>query len=229
MVRAEKRFQHGLSFMTSYTFSRNIGNTSEDGGAIYGDNQVFMDVYNRKLDRGPDALDIIHRFTWSSVYELPVKPQNRALATVIGGWNLGAIVAMQSGGAFTVTTQTNNTNSFSPSNRANLLRDGNLPDSQRTVDRWFDTSAFVDPAAYAFGNSGRGILRSDGRVNFDLSVSKNFHFGEKRYVQFRGELMNAFNHPDFAPPAHALGAPAFGAISDSTAPRQIQLGLRLVF
>jgi len=137
---------------------------------------------------------------------------------------------MQSGAPFTVGTQTNNTNAFSAGgNRANVLRDGNLPNDQRTVDRWFDTSAFVDPPAYTFGNAGRGILRADGRVNLDFSIAKNFSLSEKRYVQFRSELFNAFNHPDFFPPNHALGAPGFGAIGEATSPRSIQFGLRLVF
>ena len=72
MLRAEKRFKQGFSFLGSYTFSRTIGNATNAGGDVYGDNQVYMDLYNRALDRGPDALDIIHRFSWSSVYELPI-------------------------------------------------------------------------------------------------------------------------------------------------------------
>jgi hypothetical protein len=103
---------------------------------------------------------------------------------------------MQSGAPFTVTMQTNNTNSFSAgANRANVLRDGNLPSSERTVERWFDTTVFADPGPYKFGNAGCGILRADGRVNFDFSVAKNFNFAEKRHLQFRTELFNAFNHP----------------------------------
>lgn len=126
--------------------------------------------------------------------------------------------------------QTNNTNSFSAgANRANVLRDGNLPSSERTVERWFDTTVFADPGPYKFGNAGCGILRADGRVNFDFSVAKNFNFAEKRHLQFRTELFNAFNHPDFAPPGHALGGPSFGAISEATQGRSIQLGLRVIF
>jgi hypothetical protein len=189
-----------------------------------------MDLYNRKLDRGPDALDIIHRFAWSSVYELPFKAKGKWYSPAVAGWLLGSIVNMQSGAPFTVGTQVNNTNSFSAGgNRADRLRDGNLPAGERTVDRWFDTSAFADPGLYRFGNSGRGILRADGRISFDFSIAKNFNFSERRYIQFRGELFNAFNHPDFTPPAHSLGAAAFGTVSDATNPRSIQLGLRVVF
>ena len=85
------------------------------------------------------------------------------------------------------------------------------------------------PPALTFGNAGRGIVRADGRINFDFSMNKNFYFGEARYVQFRGELFNAFNHPDFFPPNHALGSSSFGSIAGASDPRSVQFGLRVVF
>jgi hypothetical protein len=131
---------------------------------------------------------------------------------------------------FTVTMQTNTTNAFSAGGlRANVLRNPNLPAGERTVDRWFDTSAFAAPDPYSFGNAGRGILRADGRINFDFSINKNFYFAENRYVQFRGELFNAFNHPDFAPPNATMDSPGFGTIASATDARTVQLGLRIVF
>jgi hypothetical protein len=136
---------------------------------------------------------------------------------------------MQSGGPFSVVTQTNTTNLFSPSQRAVLLRDPNLPSSERTLDRWFDTAAFELPAPFTFGNAGRGIVRADGRINFDFSVLKNFNFSEDSFVQFRGEVFNAFNHADFMPPGHSLGGPGFGVVSGATDARVVQLGLRIVF
>ncbi|MFB3825181.1 MAG: carboxypeptidase regulatory-like domain-containing protein [Bryobacteraceae bacterium] len=235
MARVEKRLSQGLSFLATYTFARTIGDCSSSNGGDFGDNQQYMDAYNRKLDKGPDALDIIHRFAWSSVYDLPWGKgrkwlNNGIAAQVLGGWTLGSIITMQSGGPFTVTTQTNATNVFSAgANRANVLRNPNLPKGERTLERWFDTSAFVAPPALAFGNAGRGIVRADGRAGFDLSLNKNFTFAESRYVQFRGELFNAFNHPDFAPPNHSLGSSSFGSIADATDPRTIQLGLRILF
>jgi hypothetical protein len=72
-------------------------------------------------------------------------------------------------------------------------------------------------------------VRADGRINFDFAVSKRFTFGEGSFLQFRADFLNAFNHPDFALPNNILSAGAFGAISEATEPRSIQLGLRLVF
>jgi hypothetical protein len=137
---------------------------------------------------------------------------------------------MQSGGPFTVTTQTNGTNSFSAgAQRANILRNPNLPPDERTVERWFDTDAFTNPPLYTFGNAGRGVVRADGRINFDFAINKNFYFGEGKFLQFRGDLFNAFNHPDFLLPARALGAAGFGTIGGATKGRTVQFGLRFQF
>ena len=200
-----------------------------------GDDQQFSDYYNRRADKGPDGLDIRHRFTWSSVYELPLGPGKKwltrgLLSRLIGGWTVGAISTIQSGGPFTVTTQTNTTNVFSAgAQRANVGRDPNLPNSQKSLTRWFDTAAFEAPADFTFGNAGRGIVRADGRINFDFSLVKNFKFSENAFLQVRAETFNAFNHPDFALPGRALGGPGFGVINAATDARVLQLGLRVAF
>ncbi|MBI3279099.1 MAG: hypothetical protein HYZ57_04575, partial [Acidobacteria bacterium] len=234
VLKIEKRFSGGLSFLSTYTWSKNLDNI-DTSPADLGDAQQYSDYYNRRLDKGPSGLDIRHRFTWSSLYELPFGrgrkwAQQGPLSQVVGGWALGAIALMQSGGPFTVTTQTNTTNVFSAgAQRANVLRDPNLPNSEKRLDRWFDIAAFAPPEPFTFGNAGRGIVRTDGRINFDFSLVKNFSFSESRFVQFRGEVFNAFNHADFADPGHAIGGPGFGVVSDATDARVLQLGLRVVF
>lgn len=234
-VRLEKRFSSGFSFLTNYTWARNLGNLDNSGAGEIGDNQLFQDFYNRRDGRGPNAIDTVHRFMWSSVYDLPWGAgrtwlQDGILSHVLGGWTFGTIAQLQSGGPFTVQMQTNTTNAFSiGALRPNLLRDPNLPSSQRTVGRWFDTDAFEAPPPYTFGNAGRGILRADGRISVDVSLNKRFAFGENRFVQFRGEFLNVLNHADFRPPNQTVGSAAFGTISEATDPRTIQLGLRIVF
>ena len=234
VIKIEKRFSQGLSFLGTYTWSKNLGNLDANSGDL-GDDQQFSDYYNRRADKGPEGLDIPHRLTWSSVYELPFGRGRKwsrqgALSKVIGGWSIGAISMIQSGGPFTATTQTNTSNVFSSgAQRANVVRDPNLPHSEKTLTRWFDTSAFELPAPFTFGNAGRGIVRADGRINFDFSLVKNFDFSENGFVQFRGEVFNAFNHPDFGLPGRALGGPGFGVVSSATEARVLQFGLRIVF
>lgn len=233
-LRAEKRLSQGLSFLAGYTWSRSIGDTNNTNGGL-GDDQIWQDIYNRRLDKGPDALDVVHHFVWSSTYDLPWgkgrKWLHRGLAAnALGGWTIGSVVNMQSGGPFTVVTQANTTNVFSAGGqRANVIADPRLPVSERTVQRWFNTDAFVAPAAYTFGNAGRGLIRGDGRIGFDFSINKNFFFGENKSVTFRVDMFNAFNHPDFGLPGRSLGGAGFGTISSATDPRTMQLGLRVSF
>jgi len=234
-IRVEKRLSHGLSFLSGYTWARSIGDASNTTSGELGDNQIWQDIYNRRLDRGPDALDIIHRFTFSATYDLPWGKGRRwltdgVLSSIVGGWNIGSIVILQSGGPFTTTMQTNTTEAFSAGSlRANRIGEPNLPNSERTVQRWFNTDAFEAPQPFTFGNAGRGIIRADGLVSFDLSISKNFLFREGMYLQFRGDFFNAFNHPDFNRPNSTMGSASFGSISSATAGRTIQLGGRFNF
>ena len=234
VLRAEKRFAAGFNFLTTYTWSKFLNDTDE-GGSSLGNEPSYSNYYDRDSDYGPSGNDIRHRFTISSVYELPVGRGKRYLARgplgmIAGNWSVGLLALMQSGPPTTVTTQTNTTFAFSAGGqRADLLRDPNLKSSERTLDRWFDTSAFARPAAFTFGTSGRGMIRGDGVVNFDISLLKNFFFSEEKGIQFRLEMFNAFNHPDFGLPGTTFDGPGFGVVSSARSGRNIQVGLRLIF
>jgi hypothetical protein len=234
VLRGEKRFAAGFNFLTTYTWSKFLNDTDEGGDAL-GNEPSYANYYDRDSDYGPSGNDVRHRFTVSSVYELPVGRGKRYLAkgplgVIAGNWSVGVLALMQTGPPTTVTTQTNTTNAFSAgAQRADLLRDPNLKSSERTLTRWFDTSAFTQPATFTFGTSGRGVIRGDGVVNFDLSLLKNFFFAEQKGFQFRLEMFNAFNHPDFGLPGATLNGPGFGVVSSARGGRNIQVGLRLVF
>jgi hypothetical protein len=232
-ARLEKRFSSGFNFLGTYTYATFLNDTDE-GGDDVGDVGVYSDFYNRAADYGPSGNDIRHRLTVSSVYELPIGPGKRLLdrhwlGQVVGGWSIGLLGTLQSGAPFSVLTQTNNTNAFSAAQRADLTGNPVLPASDRTLQRWFNTDAFAQPAPFTFGNSGRGILRGDGIANVDISLSKNVSLTAGRYLQVRVELFNALNDANFALPGHTLGAPNFGVVSDASGGRTVQLGLRAVF
>ncbi len=234
VIKLNKRFSHGFNLLTTYTWARNIGNIDHANSGGVGDNALYMDFYNRKLDKGPNAIDIVHRYTVSAVYELPFGPGRKwvtggALSHVIGGWTISTLGTVQSGGPFGVRVQSAKINFAAGGVRANIIGDPTLPSSERSIDRWFNLDAFTRPADYTFGDSGRGIVRSDGRVNFDFSLNKRFHITERVNLKFSGEFFNAFNHPDFNPPNRNLGNANFGRISGATEGRVIQLGMQLNF
>ena len=137
----------------------------------------------------------------------------------------------QSAPPFSVVTQVNNTFAFSSgAQRADVLRDPNLPSDQRSLSQWFDTAAFAQPAVNTFGNAGPGIVRGDTLFNMDLRALRTFAIREGLRLQLRGEFLNAANHTNFQEPGSTFGGPGFGVVSaQATDARSIQLGLRLVF
>ncbi len=234
-VRLSKRFVKGLNINASYTRATFLDNSFEGASTVGADGGAYSNQYNRRADWGPSANDIRHRVTFSSVYELPWGDGKRWLTQgwtgkVVGGWTLGTVATAQTGAPFTVTTNTNNTNAFSAGNqRADVLRDPVLPDDQRTVKRWFDTSAFAQPAQFTFGNGGRDNMRAPGIFNADLSILRNFKFHEEAGLQLRLESLNVLNHTNLSTPGAAFGSAAFGQINSARPARVMQLGLRLKF
>lgn len=233
VARLERRFANGYSILGTYTWARAFNNYT-DGGSL-GDDEGFSDFYNRRADWGPTGNDVRHRFTMTSVYDLPVGKGKRFLANhwlgrIVGDWSLGGLLTLQSGEPFTVSTQVNNTFVFSAgAQRADVLRNPNLPNNQKSLNRWFDTDAFRQPAQFRFGNQGVNILRADGLINLDLSILRNFPIGEDKKLQFRGEFFNITNHPNFGGPGSTLNGPGFGIVASAGPARRIQFGVRFVF
>jgi hypothetical protein len=157
--------------------------------------------------------------------------QNGPIAMALGGWNFGTIITLQKGSPMALTTQNNGLGAaFTPGpQRVNVLSDPTLPKDERTVERYFDTTAVAAPGALTFGNSSRALLNGPGFANFDVSLLKNHRWGESYNVQFRFEAFNFFNTAQFNEPGRALGAPDFGVISSAANPRSLQFGLKFEF
>ncbi|HEX2343833.1 MAG TPA: TonB-dependent receptor [Vicinamibacterales bacterium] len=246
-TRLEKRFSKGLSANVSYTWGRALSDApdhiSTSGGGAGVDTGVFrepQDGNNLRAERGPSEFDIEHRFVASYVWELPFgrghaigNDWGPAMDLVLGGWQLTGIHVIQSGLALTATLGGSTVLNLGGERRArpNLVGDPELPSSERTIDRWFNTDAFAafSPAPQAFGNAGVGIMRGPGMTNFDFSLSKNFMVGGSRSLQFRIELFNAFNNVNFGPPNIARDSSGFGQILTAGPARIVQFGLKFYF
>ena len=95
---------------------------------------------------------------------------------------------------------------------------------------WFNTAAFALPSIYTFGNEGRNNMTGPPTKNLDMIVYKDFRFAERLNLQLRAEFFNIFNHANFGQPSNNVQASNFGQItSTSTAPRQIQFGMKFAF
>jgi len=246
-VSMEKRFSSGLSALASYTWGKALGDgadhlsTSPVGPGIdTGVYSVPQNPGNLKAERGPAEFDIAHRLVVSYIYELPWGRTKRwgqswrqAANLLLGDWQAAGIHVVQGGLPLTATLSGNTVLNLGSDrvSRPNLVGNPELPGSQRTVERWFNTGAFTvpNPAPQAFGNAGVGIMRGPGMANFDFSIAKKFTVDENRYFQFRTELFNAFNHPMFGPPDIRREASTFGRILSASNARIIQFGLKLYF
>jgi hypothetical protein len=246
-MRLEKRFSKGLTGMVSYTWGEALtgapDHISTSGGGAGVDTGVFrepQDGNNLNAEWGPSEFDVTHRLVASYVWELPFGHDrrfgsgwSRPMNFVLGGWQLSGIHVVQTGLALTATLGGSSVLNLGGERRArpNLVGDPILPESERTLARWFNTDAFAafSPGQQAFGNAGIGIMRGPGLANFDFTLAKNFPIDERRYVQFRTELFNAFNHPSFGPPNIMRDSSGFGQILSAGNARIIQFGLKVYF
>ncbi len=237
LLWVEKQYKSGLQLLFNYTFSKMMDNV--DALSDFGGEPSYEDYYNRHLDKAISSLDLEHNVSMEVVYDLPWGTGRHWLSTGwlgrwIGGWELSTLTTIHSGPPFGVTTLTNNCNCFSAgAQRANIVGNWALPSGEQSVQRWFDTAAFAQPAANTLGDASRSVGWSPGAANVDLAMMKNFQPKDWLRAQLRGEFFNSLNHPNFHPPNTVLGSPAFGTINsiiNTPAPgRVIQLGLKIYF
>ncbi|MEX2264907.1 MAG: carboxypeptidase regulatory-like domain-containing protein [Bryobacteraceae bacterium] len=230
-LTVEKRMSHGLGLLLGYTWGHSIDNVGTEFGGGTGTPQ---DSRNRAAERGNASFDMRHRLTASYTYRLPFgrgrAMMNRGGAAnfLLGGWQTNGITTIQSGLPFTPGLQVPTTNCCG--SRPDGIRDATLPAGERSLQRWFDVTAFGTPPLHTFGNLGRNTLFGPGRVNFDFSLFKDFAFHEEMKLQFRAEAFNLFNTPQFGLPNASIGAAQAGIINSTVGnPRQLQLALRLQF
>jgi hypothetical protein len=183
------------------------------------------------LERADADFDVRHRYTLSFVYDLPRTSYDGVLGQMLNGWGLNSILTLQSGRPFTVfLANSNNSGTNENADRPDGVPGVDPRPADPGPDNWIDPAAFALPAPGAFGTVGRNTLRGPGLALLDLSLVKNFQVSEGGRLQFRTELFNVANHPNFGLPARAFGGTNFGVISSTvTSGRQIQFGLRYEF
>ena len=257
-VSYQKRFSHGLQASLAYTYSKSEGegygrNESGTGFTTAGS---YQDPRNRAADKGLYPFDEKHNAIISWLYEIPTVPAFRqgVARQIFGGWQANGIWTLHTGLPFTVR-QNNSLNTGRSPVRPDRIANGKL--SNPTVNQWFNpddfhvvsckVSTLADLCHY--GSSGEGILRGPNFRNLDFSLFKNFPIRESMKLQFRAEMFNVFNTPNFNPPNNFLSAStqflpstdggAFpsqiraqgpGQITSLAAPmRQIQFGMKFLF
>lgn len=233
-LRVERRLLDGLAVIGHYTYGKSIdlGGTNFISGDL-----VYRDPRNIAWERALSSFDVRHNLVVSYIWDLPIGKERRVdlggrwLNAVLGGWQFNGLTTARSGSPFTPSL------SFNPAQtghaRPDRAADGNLPRSDRTVDRWFDPSAFTAPVPFNFGNAGRNILIGPGVFNTDFGLFKRFAFngrGRENQLQIRIEAFNVFNQPHHANPVSVVDLPGAGQILGIRGTmREMQVGVKWVF
>jgi hypothetical protein len=233
-LKAEKRFSQGLSFLGTYTWSHNIS-VLGDG---FSQSQTAQNPDDARADRGLSNFDHRHIFAFNYVYELPFgkgKPHlnsmNAVGNSILGGWQINGIITARAGAPFNVFIPRDiaNIGARSISERPNVSGDPNISGGG-SVERWFNTDVFSEPAPYTYGNAGRNIVVGPGHHNWNFGLFKNFQIREEHRIQFRVEFFNLWNHTNFGLPSGNFDDKAnFGRITSSDPARQIQFALKYNF
>jgi hypothetical protein len=249
-AQLRRDMSHGLQGQVSYT----LGKCRDTSSApVTGDtyvNSVAVPLLLSKAYRiGACDFDVRNTLVGTLIWDVP-GPKSGLVSYVAGGWQVGTIVTATSGSPFTVTVggggdplNTGFNGDFSM-DYADLISGCNATPGVTTNASGqllaFNPNCFAVAPPVAggvlVGNSGRNRFYGPGLTTVDFSTFKNFSFREKLKVQFRAEFFNVLNHPNFAAPNflndsnNSIDTSNAGVIgSTSTASRQIQLGLKVVF
>jgi hypothetical protein len=215
-----KRLSGGLQFDASYTWSKSLDTNSLNSSGF-----AVQDSYDIPNQYGLSDFDARHRFVLTAMYALPFT--GHVLAR---GWHVATIVQSQSGNPVNIVTSNSSLNGLPNTVRPDATGPIEIVGS---VNQWFDPSRFV--AVDRFGTLGRNVVIGPAFHNTDLSLIRRDRLG-RLGLEFRVDVFDVFNHPNFGPPGNVVGSATFGKISRTRLPtgeagssRQIQLVARLSF
>ena len=236
-----------LTISAAYTYSHSIDDSSDRSDSS------FVNSYNFAANRGSSNFDERHVFNFSYVWDIPLFRSKGLANKVLGGWQYSGIASVASGTPFSPVYNFDNAgvaNSVAGTgSRPDLVGDphaGPFPSPDPGFARTFyNANAFAVPVGLTFGTSGRNILYSPRRTNFDMALFKHFNFTERVGFEFRAEAFNVFNHTEWLPIAgsggsananssnsqsnNTFGNPGFLQVGGAHNPRILQLGAKVLF
>lgn len=245
-VKIEKRATGGLYLLNSFTWSRSTDNASQPLDSPAGDGPSVQSIYNPNADKGRSANDLPFVNVTSVVWDLPFGRGRRFLSNMggvgeafLGGWQVTAINNAVSGR--TINLVYNNGGAFTvipglavfgrPAYRPNLSGDPLTPEAERGPNNYLNRATVSAPTdvSQPFGNAPRNAARGYPFHQLDLGLFKNFELPGNTRLQLRAEAFNALNRTNFGAPDANISSPGFGTIRSTFDPRQIQLGVKLLF
>ncbi|MGO8719567.1 MAG: TonB-dependent receptor domain-containing protein [Acidobacteriaceae bacterium] len=244
-VTSQKNFSHGLQLLLTYVWSKSIDDSSaqDDNTTWLGSFVSLQDPNKPELERSLSTFDIPQVFQASYVYALPIgrgKPflgnSSRVVDAFLGGWVTNGIWRISGGRPLAMTTYDGTSLPTYGAQRPNIVGTPKRNHGHNWINNFFtNPDVFVLPPVYAIGDIPRtiGAVRTPYFFDADLSLMKVFSLDSIRKgasIEARIEAQNAFNHPTFGTPDTSVDDPNFGVISyTSSAPRQVQLGVKATF
>jgi Carboxypeptidase regulatory-like domain len=248
-VSLKRSFSNGFLFSANYMWSHEIDDGSDGSGD--GDSLVPQNVACPKCERASGIWDARNVFNANTVYQLPFgigKPflnEPGIVNAIVGNWQYTSTVLAHTG--FPVNVLVNRSASQTPdgntnSQRPNLVPAVSLtPPGGKNIAKWINPAAFAVPANGTWGDSPRDVARGPGVWQIDMGMAKQFLLTERVNLQFRTEVFNIFNHPQYGLPNATILVNGFGSITNTvntTTPvspvgsgtqREFQFALRLQF
>ena len=230
---AKKDMGRGLMFAVNYAWSHSLDTMTANAGTSAPG--VWQDFYTPQADYGAAAVDERNVLNGEFIYRFPVGRGQHFLNrggigdAILGGWEVTSMFTARNGTPFTPLMGAGST-LLSGNWRPNRIASGRLADP--TTEKWFDPSAFVQPAPYTFGNSGRDILFGPAFHDVDFALEKKFairQLGEGGSLTFKAETYDAFDSPNFNLPNASIGVATAGQITQALDNRLVQLGMMLNF
>jgi hypothetical protein len=234
------RWHSGLDMNVSYTYSKFMDNVQgASGWAFPGTGSSVRNSYDLAAEHSLDVTDTPHSLVVNYNYELPFgrgklvgNGWNKPINEVLGGWQWSGILTARSGLPLSINPKLNNADGgFGFNQRPDLVSGVSPVPQNQNINNWVNPAAFSQPADFTFGDAPRFLsnIRAPRYFNWDMGIQKWWGLGEVRRLQFRFEMFNAFNHPDFFEPDTNLGDSTFGTITSAYPARSIQFGLKFYY
>lgn len=217
LVKVQKQYSKGFTFLAAYTYSKEFSNVGFSQTGV----STTQDTYNSKSQKSLGDLNMPHNLQLSYVYDLPIGHGRTYLNSgVIGrlleGLGVSGLHSYESGPPIHITSSAPglplfNANLFvnivpgvkqKLASRGNVVKYNALYDANGTAHgtKWLNADAFANPDSYSFGNSRYYLdhLQQLAILNENLSFYKRTSFGKGRYAELRSEMFNAFNRANYS-------------------------------
>lgn len=258
-IQFQRRLSHGFQALASYSWSHSIDTGS--AGSYANSANTLVPSLGANANRGASDFDVRHTLSAGLTYELPAPRPNAFTNAILHGWSLQSFILARSGPPEDIYYL--NTFPTAITGAATNIRPDLVPNeplylygSQYPGGKAFNPAAFTPPPADANGNAlrqgnlGRNSLRAFGATQWDFAVHRSFPIRESLRLEFRSEMFNVLNHPNFGPPSPVLdqggfglstqmlgqslsgggvGGGGFNALYQIGGPRSIQFALKLLF